>query len=191
MSLDDIARHHSTDKSSVWHGYTSVYEREIHGESGSLLELGWDSGASIRMWRDWLPGWAITGLDIEAKAPVPGVTFVHGGQDDPSVVEELPLFDVIVDDASHESPRTEQSFRLLWPHLHPGGLYFIEDLQTSYYPAWGGDENPDRGRTTMNFLKRLADDAIDGHCGLALPNREFDVQRVAFWPGLCLVEKSG
>lgn len=41
---------------------------------------------------------------------------------------------------------------MLWKHLAPNGVYVIEDLQTSYWPSFGGGP-----LTTMDFLKGLVD----------------------------------
>lgn len=193
--LDAIGLQHGTDKASDRHDYLRVYEQQIpYSPKGSLLELGWLDGASMSTWRDWLPeAWTVTGLDIEVKLPMVGVNFVHGNQDDGFIIavtaRDYGPFDVIIDDASHINPLTIASFTLLWEHLAPGGLYFIEDLQVSYYPEWKGNPDPDKGNTIMQFLKSRADDVHNEHCGLSLPGRVYDVRHVAFWPGLALVQK--
>ena len=43
-------------------------------------------------------------------------------------------FDVIVDDGSHVDHDIFVSFAVLWPHVKPGGLYFIEDLGSALAP---------------------------------------------------------
>jgi 8-demethyl-8-alpha-L-rhamnosyltetracenomycin-C 2'-O-methyltransferase len=30
------------------------------------------------------------------------------------------------------------SFHILFPYLVDGGLYLIEDMQTTFWPQWGG-----------------------------------------------------
>eukprot|EP01038_Epipyxis_sp_PR26KG_P017063 gene17063-23473_t len=40
-------------------------------------------------------------------------------------------FDIIVDDGGHKNDQVLNSFYSLWPTVNPGGIYFIEDLQTS------------------------------------------------------------
>lgn len=196
MSLNSIGLKYRTDKASSDHGYLEIYEREINpGPRGSLLELGWLDGASMRMWREWLPrGWRVAGLDREPKEAIHGVNFVQGNQDDPQVIGLLAarhgLFDVIVDDASHESPKTITSLCLLWPYLNPGGCYFVEDLRTSYYPHWWGNSDPDqpgaRGKTIMQFLKDRADEVQGEQRPINFP----DIQQLSFWPGLCLLRKA-
>ena len=47
-------------------------------------------------------------------------------------------FDFVIDDGSHASPQQIESFRILWPFIKDRGVYIIEDVQTSYWPAFGG-----------------------------------------------------
>ena len=183
MRLNEIGRRHGTDKSDLHHGYLDIYERVLPRQlRGSLLELGWLDGASVRTWREWLPHWEITGLDIDSKEPIPGINFVQGKQDDPAVLDLLDEYDVIIDDASHESDKTIASFELLWPHLKSHGLYFIEDIQTSYFPTW----NFRGGPSAMQYFKDLAD-LVNSRYTTEM--RE-DVAHVGFWPGLVLVVKA-
>jgi len=132
-------------------------------------------------------------LDIEPKPPVPGVEFVLGAQDDPRVIRDIVVqhapLDVVVDDASHEMGKTIRSFELLWPAVAPGGLYFVEDLTTSYLRAWGGNPAPGAGGTAVAFFKDLVDAVHNGHY-VDLPGVPTDVAAVGFWPGLVVVQKT-
>jgi len=53
-------------------------------------------------------------------------------------------FDVVIDDGGHHNVQINTSFDKLWPHVLPGGLYFIEDLQVGKmggaYSNLPGDE---------------------------------------------------
>lgn len=196
--LNDLGLTHGTDKASDGHDYLGTYQREIervfgpmYQSHGSLLELGLWQGASARMWRDALPHWHIAVVDNDPQCVVPEVDIFRNDQTDgprlDRIAEHMGGFDVVVDDASHISPLTVKSFSLLWPHVKPGGLYFVEDLQVSYHPDW-----QQHGHTTsMEFLKRLADAAHYGHAN-AGPEKTWsdDIAHVAFWPGLCMVEKT-
>ncbi len=48
------------------------------------------------------------------------------------------------------------SFKVLWKFLAPGGIYVLEDLQTSYMRGFGGGYR--KSGTTIEFLKDLVDD---------------------------------
>jgi hypothetical protein len=186
VRLQRVGEVSGTDKAHP-HTYLPHYEDEIsrldRPGGGVLLELGVLDGASTAMWRRWLPpSWVVIGLDIEHKEPVAGTLFVHGPQDDPAAVQAAADLapgglTVVVDDASHESEKTIRSFELLWPHLQPGGLYFVEDLRTSYHLLW----NDYPGPTIMEHLKGLADRVHDEGSEYAC---------VKIWPGLGLVQKA-
>lgn len=202
MGLDDIAKRHGTDKSSDSHGYSRLYERYFASfpkQGGAILELGWGGhedpdagGASARMWRDWLPRWTVVCIDNETKNVTDeGIQFRQGSQADPkfiaSLVKEFGPFDAIVDDASHVSSLTIESFRLLWPALKPGGWYVVEDTHSGYHDFWYGkaEANPDPdgktttgNRTTMQFLRRLADEV-----NFADRDSEWDLFPKEFWLG--------
>ena len=47
-------------------------------------------------------------------------------------------FDVIVDDGGHKMVQQMTSLIHLFPSLRSGGLYFLEDLHTSYIEKYGG-----------------------------------------------------
>lgn len=169
MSLDDLGAKYGTDK-GLRHDYLKIYEtylNSIHFDPITLLELGVLDGASLRMWREWMPQATIVGLDQKPPISIDGCVVLQGQQDDPAAiakVAEHSPFDVIIDDASHLSSKTISSFELLWPHLAPGGLYVVEDLHSSYWQAIYGDKEANRdpdnylAATAMNYLKRLADE---------------------------------
>ena len=111
-----------------------------------LLELGVSSGASLLIWRDYLPNATIVGIDVaDPPACVVGQDRIHviqGSQDDPQVLERAGAaaggqFDMIVDDASHLGYLTKRSFHALFPRwLVPGGTYVIEDFGTGFLPEY-------------------------------------------------------
>jgi hypothetical protein len=218
--LDDIALHRGTDKSSDHHHYTRLYEFYFNGFSpvrnGSLLELGVKQGASMAMWRDWLPGWTIQGIDNGAEGePVlmPGTRLGIGDQSDPDFLNGIAAtsgpFDIIIDDASHLSSLSIASFTILWPHLKPGGWYVVEDTHSSYHDFYYGktEANPDPSYgiagewersepaeviTMMGFLKRIADEANYRGPDDLFPQAHwlgFDVEAVHFHFNICFVQK--
>ena len=55
MNLDHYALKHGTDKSSIHHNYTAVYEkyfRPIKEDKVKVLEIGVLYGASLKMWNE-------------------------------------------------------------------------------------------------------------------------------------------
>ena len=66
--------------------------------------------------------------------------------------------DIIIDDGSHLNEHIIESFKILFPKLKDGGVYAIEDIQTSYWENFGGDsKNLNNPTTAMNFVKSLTD----------------------------------
>ncbi|HJT91696.1 MAG TPA: class I SAM-dependent methyltransferase [Mycobacterium sp.] len=204
-TLDDLAIRHGTDKSSLAHHYTKIYERYLDRRRAiTLLELGVWEGESLRMWREYLPHATIIGVDKHDRGIQVDGTHIYVA--DQADVRELGLiadrfggFDVIIDDASHISSKTIASFQILYRHLRPGGLYFVEDLQTSYDPVNYGrseaSQDPDQPPvgpqrwTAMQFCQRLADEVNRG----LYPTQYllgYPVDHVAFWPNLCMIRKA-
>jgi tetratricopeptide (TPR) repeat protein len=96
------------------------------------------------MWADYFPAGRITGIDILEKRLPPHlrITLFQGSQDDAAllrrVCDECGPFDVIIDDGSHVPKHVVASFQHLFPALADGGLYVIEDIQTAFWPQFGG-----------------------------------------------------
>lgn len=201
--------HYGTDKSSDGHGYTRLYERflgPVRYKSMVLLELGVWEGASILMWQQYLPNSQIVGVDrSDITIDTPRVTIWKSDQAADGLGAKIQRrfgdVDVIIDDASHISSKTIQSFKNLYPHLRSGGLYVIEDLQTSYdeknYPndacpdpdgAHRGGAAPGGQVTAMNFCKRLADEVNSNE----FPKEHrlgYDLESVQFYQNICFISK--
>ena len=115
------------------------------------------------MWKHYFPKGRIHGLDIEDKSFVDEgrIKAFRGSQDDPEVlrriVDEIGRPDIVIDDGSHQPAHILATFEVLFPLLADDGIYVVEDTQTSYWPEWGGAEDPEDRSTSMAMLKRLAD----------------------------------
>lgn len=116
-----------------------------------LLEIGVGGynfrklgGASLSMWADYFPQGKIVGLDIARKTIDlgPRVIFVQGSQTDIGLLERLVTehgpFDIVIDDGSHIPRHVVISFQVLFPKLANEGIYIIEDVQTAFWPRFGG-----------------------------------------------------
>ena len=136
-SLEDIGYRCGTDKSRICHSYLDVYEKLFPGrdEPITMLELGVQDGRSLRCWRKYFSRATIVGVDWGPPPPdllsLPDTHTYQSDQADPQLPRVLAPhapFDVIIDDASHLSPKTIASFELLWPLVKPGGIYVVEDV---------------------------------------------------------------
>jgi hypothetical protein len=207
QDLGSLAVRFGSDKWGDLHWYTQHYERHLarlRTEPVKLLEIGiggYDDpssgGASLRMWQRYFHRGLVHGLDIAEKTGVTGprIMTVQGDQSDAGFLDRLGAqlgpFDVVIDDGSHRNDHVRTSFHALFPHVRPGGLYVVEDLQTAYWPSWGGA--PDGGAgTSVGMLKsfvdglnlaEVADPRVDG--GYVQRN----ISGVSFHHNIAFVEK--
>lgn len=170
--LPTIGRRYGTDKVDE-HSYLPHYEahlQHLRGEEFTLLEVGVGGyhdqaggGASVLMWRDYFPRARIIGLDLFDKSFLDGdrVRTFQGSQDDPEVLQRIldeegrPT--VIIDDGSHRPAHLRATFEILFPELTGDGIYVLEDLQTSYWPEFGGRRWRHAPGTSMSLVKSLVD----------------------------------
>lgn len=137
---------HDTDKSPYWRGntghpYTPFYEQLLMGRKVKrLLEIGVCTGASIRMWEEFLPDAEIYGLDIvpeviaETKFATDRVKLKLSDASDASSLLSMMReingsFDIIIDDGSHLVKDQITAANTLIPFLEWNGTYIIEDVQ--------------------------------------------------------------
>jgi demethylmacrocin O-methyltransferase len=171
--LNLLAALYGTDKYGE-HDYTPVYQdlmRHARGKPVRLLEIGVGGyagalgGESLRMWESYFPRGEITGIDLYDKTTLSGgrvAVFQCSQVDGPkltALARERGPFDFIIDDGSHHNAHQIETFALLWPHLKDGGIYIVEDVQTSYWPMYGGGPLGTEGyrRSAMQWFKDYAD----------------------------------
>lgn len=171
--LRALATLHGTDKWNS-HWYAQHYQRHFQSlrrKRINLLEIGvggYDDphagGESLRMWKQFFPRAQIYGIDIHDKSPheETRITIFQGSQCDAEflrhVAQRIGRLDIVVDDGSHVNEHVIASFEVLFPLLADGGIYAIEDTQTSYWPGdHGGSDDLGSPLTSMNRLKRLID----------------------------------
>ena len=172
-NLTSLAKIYKTDKGGD-HFYTPHYTTHFNkfkDKRISLLEIGVGGnenpklgGASLRMWKRYFHNGEIFGIDIYDKSfhEENRIKIFKGSQIDKKflidVVEKMPVPDIIIDDGSHINKHVILTFKILFPVLKEGGIYVIEDIQTSYWPDYGGDNNNlDNPDTMMNYFKKLTD----------------------------------
>tara|TARA_B100000519_G_scaffold155287_1_gene136593 strand:+ start:428 stop:1147 length:720 start_codon:yes stop_codon:yes gene_type:complete len=171
--LNTLAKFCGTDKFG-FHDYTPLYSNHfklLRNKKIKLLEIGVGGyknpdygGNSLRMWKKYFKKGEIYGIDIFDKSSLEEkrVKIFKGDQSDKlflsKVIKEVGNPDIIIDDGSHKNDDVINSFKYLFPKLKKGGLYVIEDTQTSYLNEYGGDnKNIKASFTTMNFFKNLVD----------------------------------
>lgn len=195
-NLDALGVLWATDKAMRHHGYTSLYAKHLGRSRRStrcVLEIGIggahhpdQGGNSLYMWKSYFRRASVFGVDIHRKElrGVPDVVPINADQSDRAALQQVvrmcPPFDLIIDDGSHIGTHILTSFSELFPALRPGGWYVIEDLETSYWPDFGGGPRgtPDTG---VALIKELLDDLNIG------PQR---VAAIHAYPGIAFIRKA-
>lgn len=136
MKLDRIGIRAGTDKSCLVHDYLRHYEPLFDRAPDELvlMEIGVHMGASLSMWKTFLPHATIVGVDIAPDAKRferDGVVIEIGSQYDGDFLREIgkrhrPY--IVIDDGSHIEDHQIYSFEHLFEYVSPGGLYIIEDV---------------------------------------------------------------
>lgn len=162
--LKKIANKYLSTKHSM--GFFQIYEKylkKFKNKKINILEIGVESGNSLKIWSNYFTKGKIVGLDIVKKnIQIKNTEIFCGSQTDEAILKKIidkyKKFDIIIDDGSHVNKDVIKTFNFLFFSLSENGLYFIEDIQTSYMPNWGGDAvNFNNKKTTMNFIRYLAD----------------------------------
>lgn len=173
FNLSKIARIHKTDKFG-YHFYTPHYQHHLKKykfKRNAILEIGvggyeapYIGGNSLRMWKSYFPLSKIYSLDLHDKSFLQEkrIKIYKGSQIDydflDKVTNEIGNLDIIIDDGSHINEHVIESFKYLFPKLKKGGVYIVEDTQTSYWKDYGGDSiNFDNKNTIYGFFKSLID----------------------------------
>lgn len=168
MNLLELGKHYGTDK--VGHGYLPFYEKymkPLREKPLKILEIGVWTGASHQMWNDYFPNAQIYGIDnfvtngaiLSIHKLESIIKFAVADQGSRFALEEAMKifgntdFDVIVDDGGHKMNQQQVSLGFLFPYLKSNGLYFIEDLTTSFETKYGAEE--DGSNTTLTLLQDL------------------------------------
>jgi hypothetical protein len=140
-------------------------------EIGLGCDMNYGPGKSYYTWLEFFPHVELYYIEYDAECAAKwtdktmGATIFAGDQSNVTFLEEFIAstggdFDVIVDDGGHTMRQQIVSFETLFPAVRPGGIYFCEDLQTSYDVNYGGGENM-KG-TMLETIKGSLDNLILG-----------------------------
>lgn len=151
QGLEEIAKPFNTDKISV-HGYHRFYNRAFapfRHMHVRLLEIGVLEGGSLKLWTAFFPRyekvWGLGhGADSLQSIDIPGAEIFHGDQSKKADLDNVVLrtggdYDIIVDDGSHVPLHQVFTFLILFPHVKPGGVYIVEDIETSFWSTSGAN----------------------------------------------------
>jgi hypothetical protein len=168
-----FGKKYGTDK-ITHHFYYRYYPQYIErfrelSEDFGLIEIGIDSSYSLRTWLDYFPKQFVYGIDIKLNEQ--GERYLISNIDQSkkeqlvnyaqNIVRHKIFF--IIDDGSHVPEHQILTFDIFFKDiLLPGGVYIIEDIETSYwkrgavygYPTSYGINHP---KSAVEIFKKLID----------------------------------
>ena len=156
------------------HFYSEYYHKHLdkfRNEPINFLEIGigGGNGPSLSLWQRYFKMAKIFALDIDdfSRLNNKRVTCLQADQSNrKDLVHSMSKIgkklDVIIDDGGHYMNQQQISFGVLFRNLKSGGIYFIEDLHTSYWPyneytsVYNNipiDTNADHSNTTLKMVR--------------------------------------
>jgi hypothetical protein len=134
LSNTDKVTHHE------YHKYYEPVLKPYYNSHGSIVEIGLGTGQSLPMWQNLFKHAHIYGVDKEYEnSGNDRYTIYKGDQSNANDLNALrkSLTDknvfFINDDGSHIPEHQLLTFNTLFPILKEGGIYIIEDIETSYW----------------------------------------------------------
>lgn len=156
LELEQIFARHGTDKGQ--NGYARTYSEifaPYRERTILLLEIGigtltpgaessmyghdlpgYRPGASLRAWREYFPRAQIFGVDVQKDTQFEEERISTALCDSTSRADverffgpEAQRMDIIIDDGAHDGTSQLLTLQNLWPHLRPGGVFVLEDIQ--------------------------------------------------------------
>jgi hypothetical protein len=217
INFSEILKSHYGKITDKWEGYLPIYDKlfgEFSRENIRILEIGVQNGGSLEVYSKFFKDPLILGLDIDEKCKnlifPKNIQIIIGNISDLNTIEKIKsksdIFDIIIDDGSHDSIDIVTSFLRLWPLLSEGGAYVVEDLCCSYWQGWHGGLF--KADSAISFFKLLIDVINCEHWGItekpidlmrkSLPIYDpllqqasiDDIYSVQFFNSMCVVRKA-
>lgn len=197
MKLQTVFENHTDKFSGKWKHYFDIYDRYLQrfvGQEFTLLEIGVSQGGSLQIWKKYFGDKVkIVGIDIDPNSMYSEsqIQTFCGDQSDPkfldSVLQQVGLPDVIIDDGSHIQQHVMATFSMLYPILKENGVYVIEDTHTAYWRDWsGGIQSP------FNFVSiasKMVHDVNLQHIKEPYTPVMPDLKSISFYDSMIILEK--
>ena len=181
--------------------FLKIYEnyfKNFKNKKINILEIGVHEGKSLMIWKDYFPKANIVGVDLKSyNFNINRIFTYQGDQIDTNflltVARKFKKFDIIIDDGSHVCSHIIKTFDFLFDYLKDDGLYICEDLQTSYWPRYGGSRiNLNKKNTSLSFFKTLVDSGnYESNDRPFYKKSKFDgnIKFVQFFQNLVIIKK--
>jgi hypothetical protein len=182
--LTELANKYGTDKGTekpndgIIHadrlGFTEIYHNymnNIRFDKLVILEIGVDSGRSLKMWYDYFPNSTIHGVDLFDKSQYNSdrvITHICDQSNRNQLLElmnKIGNVDIVIDDGSHVISHQLITLSVIFNFINTGGQYWIEDLHTSDNiwqgkSLYGYDMSFENGQSTVDVLERFIDSKV-------------------------------
>ena len=174
------------------------YFKNFKNKKINILEIGVHEGKSLMIWKDYFPKANIIGIDLKSyNFNINRIFTFQGDQTDINfllgVSRKFKKFDIIIDDGSHVCSHIIKTFGALFDFLKEDGLYICEDLQTSYWPRYGGSRiDLNKKNTSLSFFKTLVDSGnYESYDRPFYKKSKFDgkIKFVHFFQNLVIIKK--
>jgi hypothetical protein len=154
-TLKEMALHYKPTK---FYGYLHAnfdrfypqYLEKYRGKHFRMLEIGLDTGNGTLLWEEYFPCATLVGLEYNVdntkNEGASTIQTIVGDQGNALFLQTTFLekanggnFDLIIDDGGHHYEQQRTSYEILFDKaLNPGGLYIMEDVETSYWKRGTG-----------------------------------------------------
>lgn len=178
MTLQEILTTHQlshsvcaygTDKQTTHPYIERFYEsalRPYQDRPVQVLEIGVYSGASIHLWHEYFQQGTIVGMDLEDRVrpdhrTLPRASYLFRDAYHPQIFAADRRFDLIIDDGPHTFESQIWALEFYLPHLAPGGLFVIEDVQNLYYAQVFRKVIPGRYKSELVDLRPYGTGSMD------------------------------
>ena len=174
------------------------YFKNFKNKKINILEIGVHEGKSLMIWKDYFPKANIIGIDLKSyNFNINRIFTFQGDQTDINFLlglsRKFKKFDIIIDDGSHVCSHIIKTFGALFDFLKEDGLYICEDLQTSYWPRYGGSRiDLNKKNTSLSFFKTLVDSGnYESYDRPFYKKSKFDgkIKFVHFFQNLVIIKK--
>jgi demethylmacrocin O-methyltransferase len=201
-----------------WHSYGHTYGasfRRWKYRKVRLLEIGIGGyedapgGRSLLAWQAFFPFGRIVACDIVPKQDLGGARrrIIQLDQSSTYDLQQLSEreapFNIIIDDGSHFNAHQILTFKKLFASLEDGGIYVVEDVQTSFWKGevagveWDGADisDPAFSRTCYGYFLELAKyvNYAEFHPGVAvaldLVELAKQIRQITFEHNLIIIQK--
>ena len=166
LALDKNGQH--TNLSFTLANHYDRFFHEKRNDRLKILEIGIGGhdnphlgGSSLRAFSKYFQRSKIFGLDLIDKSPHKRkkIQTLMGSQNDEMFLKKIASdhgpFDIIIDDGSHFVEHQNFSFKFLFQHLNPNGIYIIEDMLSAYMKYMGGSINLDDEKNLVTKFSKL------------------------------------